>query len=150
MTTPIREAAVAAIATRLAAQIPTATVQRSRRAPVDVDNESLPRLVIEPGDWSADLTAEPLITHYTMPFTILGYVSARTDLLADQALSDLHAATVAALATWAPDVDGMDTPIEEGADIGLLPADESAKPVGRFEARFNLLITAATGAPYTG
>ena len=148
MPTPLREAALAAIATRLAAQVTTATVERARRAPVDVDNETLPRLVLIAGDWQASLDAEPLLTHYTLGFTVQGHVRARTDLLAEQALHTLHAATVAALATWEPDVDGMDTPIEEGADIALLSPDETEKPVGRFEARFSVLLIATTGNPY--
>lgn len=147
MTTPIREAALAAIAARLEIET-SATVERSRRAPVDLAKDDLPHLNLEPGDWTADVTQEPLQTHYTLGFTVTGHVRARTDLAADQALSELHAATVAALAGWLPDIDGMDQPIEEGASIALLAADESEKPAGRFEARFSVLLIAATGNPY--
>lgn len=145
MPTPIREAALAAIAARLAAQNPTATVERTRRADVDADKDRFPHLNLIGGDWAADVTAEPGMTHYTMGFTVTGHVRARTDLLAEQALSALHADTVEALATWQPTVDGMDTPIEEGAEIRLLTAEESEKPVGRFDARFSVLLIAATG-----
>lgn len=145
MPTPIREAALAAIATRLAAQIPTATVERTRRAEVEAASDRLPHLNIIGGDWAADVTAEPGMTHYTMGFTIVGHVRARTDLLAEQAMSALHADTVEALVTWEPAVTGMDTPIEEGAEIRLLAAEESEKPVGRFDARFAVLLIAATG-----
>ena len=144
MPTPLRELALAAIATRLDAQT-TATVERARRAPVDVDKDSLPHLNLTGGDWQADVTAEPLQTHYTMAFIVTGHVRARTDILAEQATSALHASTVAALTTWEPSVDGKDTPIEEGADIALLDVEESEKPAGRFSARFTVLIVTTTG-----
>lgn len=147
MTTPIREAALAAIAARLGAQT-TATVERSRRAAVDAAKDSLPHINVIPTDWTSDVTQEPGQTHYGLGVTIVGHVRARTDLLADQALSALHAETVAALAGWLPDVDGMDQPIEEGAELRLLDAEESTVPVGRFEARFSVLLIAATGNPY--
>lgn len=147
MPTAIRESALAAIAARLDAQT-TATVERSRRAPVDIASDTLPHLNLLPGDWTADASQEPGMTHYTLDFTVVGHVAARTDLLADQALSALHAETIAALAGWLPDVDGMNQPDEQGADIRLLDAEESEKPVGRFEARFSVLLIAATGNPY--
>ena len=49
--TALRETALAAIAARLTTQIPTATVERARRAAVDVDKEPLPRLVLTGTDW---------------------------------------------------------------------------------------------------
>jgi hypothetical protein len=142
MPTPLRETALAAIATRLTSQIPTATVERARRAPVDTDTESLPRLVLSGDDWAADETAEPLVVHYTLGFTVSGYVRAASGLAVDQALAALHAATVAALAGWTPGLDGLGEPSEESAEFRVLDADESAKPAGEFTARFSMLCLA--------
>lgn len=144
MPTALRELALAAIAARLTSNT-TATVERARRAAVDVAKDSLPHLNLIGGDLADDITAEPLSTHMTLSFSVVGHVRARTDLAAEQAVSELHAEAVAALATWEPSVAGMDTPIHEGADIRLLDVEESEKPVGRFEARFNVLIVAPTG-----
>jgi len=149
VTTPIRETALAAIVARLAAQIPTATVERARRAPVDVEKETLPRLVVTGIDWTADETAEPGITHYTLDFTVQGYAKARTDLATEQALGTLLASTVAALAGWTPTESGLGEPAEAGAELGLYDAEDSAKPAGEFTARFSMLCLAALGSPYS-
>ena len=140
-----REEALAAIAARLTAQVPTATVERARRAPVDLDTETLPRLVLAGTDWSADETAEPLIVHYTLSFAVTGYVMARSDLLAEEALGALHALVVAALSGWTPATAGLAVPVEEGADFGLYDTDDSTKPAGDFTARFSMLCLAAIG-----
>lgn len=148
MTTAIRETALAVIATRLAAQVTSATVERTRRAPVDVDKESLPRLVLTITDWQADETAEFGLVHYTLGFAVTGYATARTNILAEQAMGALHAQTVAALSGWTPSENGLGEPVEEGAEFVLLDAEESAKPVGEFTARFSMLCVAALGSPY--
>jgi hypothetical protein len=137
--TALRETALAAIAARLTTQIPTATVERARRAAVDVDKEPLPRLVLTGTDWSADEAAEPLAVHYTLSFAVTGYVRARTDILAEQAMAELHASTVAALSGWTPSTSSLGEPAQEGAELRLLDAEESAKPVGEFTARFTML-----------
>jgi hypothetical protein len=99
--------------------------------------------------WEADETAEPLATHYTMAFAVTGYAKGRTALLADQATSTLHAATVAALMAWTPSESGLGEPAEEGAERRLLDTEESAVPVGEFVARFTMLCIAPLGSPYT-
>ena len=147
--TPLRETALAAIAARLVAQVPAATVERARRAPVDADRELLPRLILTGASWDADETAEPGVTHYTMGFVVQGFARAATDLALEQALSALHAATVAALAGWTPAVDGLGEAAEEGADFELYDAKDSEKPAGEFTARFNMLCLAPLGSPYT-
>jgi len=149
MPTPLREAALAAIASRLVASIPAAVVERARRAPVDADRELLPRLILTGTSWEADEGAEPGITHYTMGFVVTGYARAATDLALEQALSALHAATVAALAGWTPVVDGLGEAAEEGAEFQIYDAEESAKPAGEFTARFSMLCLAPLGSPYT-
>jgi hypothetical protein len=146
--TAIREAALAAIAARLTAQITAATVERTRRAPVDVDKETLPRLVLSGEDWQADETAEPLVVHYTLSFALTGYATGRSALLAEQAAGALHAQAVAALTGWTPTGSGLGEPSEEGAEFQVFDAEESAKPAAAFTARFNMLCLAALGSPY--
>ena len=148
MPTPIREAALAAIADRLTTELPGVVLERARRAPVDADKEPLPRLVLTGTDWEADETAEPGSTHYSLGFVIAGYVRGTTDLGVEQELPDLHASVVAALAGWTPAVDGLGDVSEQGAEYRLYDTDESAKPAGEVLARFSMLGIAPIGAPY--
>ena len=148
MSTPIREAALAAIADRLTTELPGTVLERARRALVDIDKEPLPRLVLTGTDWEADETAEPGSTHYTMGFVVAGYIRDTTDLGVEQGLSDLHASVVAALAGWTPTVDGLGEATEQGAEFRLYETDESAKPAGEFLARFSMLAIAPLGSPF--
>ena len=148
MPTPIREAALAAIADRLAAELPSVVLERARRAPVDTDKEPLPRLVLTGTDWEADETAEPGSTHYTMGFVVAGYVRDITDLGVEQGLSGLHASVVAAIANWTPAIDGLGEAAEQGAEFRLYDTDESAKPAGEVLARFTMFAIAPLGSPY--
>ena len=148
MPTPIREAALAAIADRLAAELPSVVLERARRAPVYTDKEPLPRLVLTGTDWEADETAEPGSTHYTMGFVVAGYIRDTTDLGVEQGLSDLHASVVAALAGWTPTVDGLSEATEQGAEFRLYDTDESSKPAGEFLTRFSMLAIAPLGVPF--
>ena len=68
MPTALREAALAAVADRLNAELPGVVLERARRAAVDTDTEDLPRLVLASTDWEADETAEPGSTHYTLAY----------------------------------------------------------------------------------
>ena len=147
--TPLREAALAAVTVRLATTVAGAVVERARRAPVDTDSEALPRLIVTGTKWTADLTQEPGITHYAIGFDVIGYVSAATDVAAEQAVSALHAAVLSALASWTPDAAGLSDVEEEGAVFRAYAADESARPAGAFAARFSLLAVAPTGQPFT-
>jgi hypothetical protein len=146
--TALRETALAAIATRLTAQIPTATVERARRAPVDVTKERLPRLVVTGGDLAADESNEPGMTHYTLDFAVTGHATARTDLALEQALSDLQAKVTAALAGWQPATDNIGNTTEQGAEFVIADAEESAVPAGMVVCRFSILLIAATGNPF--
>ena len=148
MPTPIRETALAAIADRLAAELPDAVLERARRAQVDTDKEAMPRLVLTGTDWEADETAEPGSTHYTLGFVVAGYVRDTTDLGVEQGLSDLHASVVTVLAGWTPAIDGLGEAAEQGAEFRLYDTYESAKPAGEFIARFSMLAIAPLGAPY--
>jgi hypothetical protein len=148
MSTPLREAALAAVATQLAVSMPAVPIERARRAQVDTDAETLPRLVLRGEEWEADETQEPEYTHYRIGFSVAGFVRGATDLEAEQALTTLHASVVAALAGWTPSTAGLGDVSEQGADVRLYDADESAKPAGEFVARFALLAIAPTGSPY--
>jgi hypothetical protein len=147
MPTPIREVALAAIAARLCAQMPDVPIERARRAPIDTDTESVPRLVLRGEDWEADETQEPGATHYRIGVSVTGVVRAITDLDAEQALSALHARVVAALAGWTLDPPGFGDVAEQGAEFRLFDAEESARPAGEFVARFTLLAVTPTGNP---
>lgn len=148
-TVPLREAALAAIADRLTAQLPDVTVERARRAPVDTDAEPLPRLVVRGDDLEADDTQEPGRTHYRIGFGVSGFVVGATDLAAEQALSLLHARTVAALAGWTPATPGLGDIAEQGAEFRLYDAEDSARPAGEFLARFTILAVGPAGGPWS-
>lgn len=148
MPTPIREAALAEIADRLAAELPVVVLERARRAPVDTDKEPLPRLVLTGTDWEADETAEPGSTHYSLGFAVSGYVRDATDLGVEQGLSDLHASLIAALVGWTPTIDGLGEVSEQGAEFRLYGTDESSKPAGEVLARFSVLAIAPRGSPF--
>lgn len=148
-TLPLREAALAAVAERLAAQLPDAAVERARRAPVDVDAEALPRLVVSGGDMDADDSQEPGRTHYTLGFSVTGYAAGATDVAAEQALSSLHARAVTALARWTPAAAGLGDVAEIGGEFRLYEADEAERPAGEFVARFSMLAVGPAGGPWS-
>jgi hypothetical protein len=148
-TVPLREAALAAISERLATQLPDIAVERARRAPVDTDAEPLPRLILRGDDLEADDSQDPGRTHYRIGFAVSGFVAATTDLAAEQALSLLHARTVAALAGWTPATPGLGDVAEQGAEFRLLDAEESARPAGEVLARFTILAVGPAGGPWS-
>lgn len=148
MTAPVAEVALAAIQARLAAIIPTAAVERARRAPVDLDLETLPRLVIQVEGLEADNTAEPGSTHYTIGVIVVGYAAAASDLTTQQAVLSLHASVVAALVGWTPTTAGLGDVMENGADFSLHDTEQSSAPSGEFSARFEILAVAPAGSPY--
>lgn len=149
MSTALREAALAAVAARLTTALPDAVVERARRAPVDTDSDALPRLILRGEAWQADTSQEPGQTHYSIGFVITGFIRAGSDLAGEQALSDLHARIVAALAGWTPDTPSLGDVVEQDADFLLYDAEDSAKPAGEVVARFALLAIPPTGSPYT-
>jgi hypothetical protein len=148
-TLPLREAALAAVAGRLTTQLPDVAVERARRAPVDTDAESLPRLVLRGEDWQADDTEEPGRTHYRIGFSVAGFAVGITDLAAEQALSLLHARVVEALAGWTPSTAGLDDVAELSAEFSLYDSEDSARPAGEFLARFSLLAIDPSGGPWS-
>ena len=148
MTSPVTEAALVAVTARLVAMVPSAVVERARRAPVDIESEALPRLVLHIDNLDADASAEPGATHYRVGLTVVGTAIGTSDLEAQQAVISLHASVVAALAGWTPSTAGLGDVAELGADFLLHDVDQSATPVGEFAARFEMLAVAATGSPY--
>ena len=148
MTSPVTEVALAAITARLAAALPSAVVERARRAPVDIESETLPRLVLHVDTLDADASAEPGATHYRIGLTVVGTAIGTGDLDAQQAVLTLHASVVAALAGWTPSTTGLGDVAELGADFLLHDTDQSATPAGEFAARFEMLAVAQTGNPY--
>lgn len=147
---PLREVALAAIADRLTTSLPDVVVERARRAPVDVDAETLPRLILRGEDWQADDTEEPGRTHYQLGFSVTGFARAATDLGTEQALSLLHARAVEALAGWTPSTAGLGDVIEQSAEFSLYDAEDSARPAGEFLARFSMLAIGPSGGPWAG
>jgi hypothetical protein len=148
-TVPLREAALAAIAARLTATLSDIAVERARRAPVDTDAETLPRLVLRGDDLDADDSQEPGRTHYQIGFVVAGYAASSTDLAAEQALSVLHARVVAALAGWTPAEPGLGDVAERRTDFALYAAEDSARPAGEFQARFAMLAVAPSGGAFS-
>ncbi len=148
MTSPVTEAALAAITARLVAALPSVAVERARRAPVDIESEALPRLVLHVDSLEADASAEPGATHYRIGLTVVGTAIGTGDLDAQQAVLTLHASVVAALAGWTPSTTGLGDVAELGADFLLHDVDQSATPAGEFAARFELLAVTTTGSPY--
>lgn len=153
MSVPIRTAALVAIAARLTSEMTGVVVERARRVEIDLDTESLPRLMLVGTDWSADETAEPMMTHYTMGFSVDGYVGqfprGTSDAEVEDAVSMLHARVVAALAGWTPAESGLQDVAEQDADFQTFDAEDSARQAASFTARFTMLITAARGNPYS-
>lgn len=136
----VREYVLASVAARLASEIPTATVERSRRAAVNTDLETLPILVVAGSTWDPDETQEIGLLHCTMGFTVTGYAGGETDVAAEQAVIDLHAQVQSALAVWDPDGWDVDRPTALGVDFFLFDTAESEAPAGSFTAEWSMLV----------
>ena len=147
MATPVREAALAAVAARLRTQLPDVALDRARRGAVDADREPMPRLILRGEDMDADDTQEPGRTHYRISFSIVAFTRAGSDIELEQALSALHARIAAALAGWVPDTTNLGDVAEQGAEFVLYDAEDSAKPAGECIARFSILAVTPTGDP---
>lgn len=148
-TVSLREAALAAVATRLTAALSGVVIERARRSEPDTGSEPLPLLVLTGGGLRADEATEAFRTHYRLELTVSGYAAGGTDLACEQALSHLHARLVDALRGWEPAEPGLSTPEELDADFVLFDADNSAKPAGMFIARFTILAVGPEGGPWS-
>ncbi len=145
MPTALRESVLAAAAARLAAIITDVPVERARRSPPPI--EQFPRLLVHGGGAMPDQSQSPGETFWTFSFTVTGYVSASSDLAAEQALSALHARVMVAMesADLGP---GAVQPTAGGAEMALYAAEDSAKPAGQFTVAFEALAIAPTASPY--
>lgn len=148
-TLPLRESALAQVAARLAAQIPTAAVDRARRSPPDTDRETMPRLVVMGQDVGVGDEFDATRTRYEIGIQVKGYVAAGSDLALEQAMSLLHARVVQALAAWTPGDSALGELRELGCAFTPYDVADSARPAGEFEARFALPAYAITGFPFS-
>ena len=148
-TIPLREAAIAAIAARLTEQMPDVAIERARRSPIVVEQESLPRIVVRGEEMGADDSQEPGRTHYTISVSISAVTSHGTDMGLEQALSLLHARIVDALAGWTPSEPGLGDLAEQEAEFRLYDLDESERPAGEVLARFSMLAVSPTGGAWS-
>jgi len=145
MTTPIREYVLAAIATRLEAQLPSATIERAMRT--EPDPAEFPLLVLTGGDMVPDETMSPGECFWTIAFTVHGHARGADDLAAEQALSALHAAVVAAL--QGHEIGGYAVQLDSGATtLELYDAEVMETPCGVFTAGFSVLAVTPLGSPY--
>lgn len=153
--TPIREALLAAIAARLAAELPEIPVERARRSPPDPEVEGeFPRLVVRGGDLSSSDSESFGETFYGVGAVVTGYVAAppdaeNQDLACEQALSLLHARVVTALVAWQPDGTDLNEVRDAGtADFLVYDIEDSAVAAGEFTAAFEAVSLRPTGHPY--
>lgn len=153
MPTPLREAAVAAIAATLAAAMPAAPVERNRRSPVDVDDETLPRFVIRDGAHQVLPSDAHGLTLYRVEVLVEGWARAESDAALGAALHAAHAVVVAALCNGEIEIDGgrqAISPEEVAFEAEPIPVRDAARPALSFDMRiaFNLRVP-DLGGPYT-
>lgn len=153
MAIPLREAVLRAVFDRLAAAVPTATVERARRAPPDdaeIARLGKPLLHIIGGDFNNDDGQAPGEQFWSVAFRIEGWCRATTGLDAETAIADLHAQAVAALLgrTFAATAPLSDVTLQE-TTMALLSAEESSVPSATFSSTLTALAVAPYGSPYT-
>ena len=147
-----REAALAAIAARLTAQLSGVAVERARRSPIDA-GDTLPRVVLVMGGHEEQDPDAVGMVLMRCTAQVEGYVSAATDALLEGAINDLHARCAAALA-------GVEIAYGSVGDnlwitgqgfvpeAALLPAADA--PIGGFTWTITFDIRAPdAGGPYT-
>jgi hypothetical protein len=151
--TPLRESAFVAIASRLGTALPTWPIERNRRAPVDIERETLPRLVLRDGSHRVMPSDAFGLRLYRVEIAIEGWVKAGSDAELGYALNDAHAQIVGAICDVELPVDGDEqaiSPEELALQAEPLSAAGSKIRAMSFELAigFNLRV-ADTGAPYT-
>jgi hypothetical protein len=147
MATTVWDAAMAAVATRLRAEITDVTVETDRRAPVE--EGECPRLVLTQGSTPApDLMQDPGAEHHDIEVTVTGHMLGTTDTAARIATNALRARVMAALNGYAAGV-MFDVMAVGGEGARLLDAEESAKPRGEFVQPFRARCITASGHPYS-
>lgn len=153
MPTPLREAAFAAIQTRLLSQMPTVPVERNRRGMPDLDTETLPRMTLRDGDQAnqgSDAHGTNLIR--VQP-TIEAWVVATTDAGLGPAANSLHASIIAAVCNQEIAIDGTAQAIwvtEEQLQMLPTSPQDSARPALGFVLQLGFDLRAPdAGGPYT-
>ncbi|MES2711173.1 MAG: hypothetical protein V4653_06295 [Pseudomonadota bacterium] len=145
MPTPIREAVLVAVASRLAAIIADVPIERAQRAEPAV--EAMPCLIIQAGDMIADEEQSPGECFWRIEFTVQGYAAGASDLACEQALSLLHTRVVSALQAWDPPAPLVQFTTLD-ASFESFGVGESAQPAGVFAARFHAQAVTLSGNPY--
>jgi hypothetical protein len=152
MTTALRLAVVEAAAARLAAAIPTVTVEKHRRSDPNLDECPLLVVRMDGGEMSADVTQSPGETAWAVDFTVAGYVTATDDEALAVAIASLEAETIAALEGESlPGGAGGDltTGVEAiGSILDSFSADEAEEPASSFVATFRATVFAPTASPF--
>ncbi len=147
-----REAALAAIAARLTAQLAGVAVERGRRSMIGVE-ETLPRIVLVMGGHEEQDPDAVGMVLYRCTAQVEGYVAATTDEALEGAINDLHARCAAALvgAEIAYGVVGDDLWVTGqgfAPEAALLTASDA--PIGGFTWTIGFDIRAPdAGGPYT-
>lgn len=151
MSQTLRDALTDAVIARLRSLLPEVPVSRARRAPIDPDTEAagLPLLNVVVTSFEPDAEQELSRTHFGVEFLVSGYAAGRTDQDMDRALSALHARTHNALDRWMPDIAGANWCSASGVEFQAYDAEDSARPLGEFSARFRLVGFGAAGGAYT-
>ncbi len=143
-----REAAFAAIATHLAAQLPGVTVERNRRALISPD-EPLPIVVLREGGHVAADDDSAQLVRYSVECLVEGFV-VETDARIGAALNDLHARCIAALCNQ-PVAFGDDALWlhERRTEVEIAEAGDSAVPAARFVTTLSFdLLSPFAGGPF--
>ncbi|GGG51691.1 hypothetical protein GCM10010964_43590 [Caldovatus sediminis] len=153
-TVPAREAALAAIAARLAAALPDVPVERGRRSVVA--EQECPRLVLRMGGHREDPADAFGAIRLDCEAAIEGYVAAPDgaddpDAALEAALNELHARCAAALLgvaiAYAEDDDLMVAGVSLEPDAPALDAASAAVGGFTWAIRFDLRVP-AVGGPY--
>lgn len=164
----LRELAFAALAERLVAELAGVAVERNRRAEVDCDAETLPRVILRDGAQSPDDGQGAGMTLYRVEALVEGYAAAATDAALGAAVNDLYRRVAAALfgrvlsfpaGFDASPVDGafgvrpaegiVDVwPVEGRLDVDFATTAQSDKPAAAFFLQLAFDLAAPTGAPF--
>lgn len=141
----IWDAAMAAVAARLAFVITDVPLDQDRRAPVM--EEERPRLVLTQGDTPPpDYTVSPSEAFHSIQILVAGHVTGTTDTAARIAVNVLRARVIAALS-------GLRTPplldvIETDGETDLIADEESARAAASFQQAFLVTAVSPAGSPY--
>lgn len=135
-----------AVKAALEAEFTDLTVERTRRAPVDAEEE-FPRIVILPTTAVPDDTQSPGETFWRFNFVVQGYAAGADDPEAEYAQMEMHGRVIAALNSaelGAPTV--MAT--AGTGEYGLYSALESALPAGQFSVNYEVLVMVPSDFPF--